>query len=106
MSRIKPGDLCLIRAAGPYGGRLVEALRPAPCVRFRLPDGRLHEAAAPNCWIFMSLGSPFEAALDDGTFLPVMYGVTHERFLIPVRGEDTPAEVVRELEMEAAREAC
>lgn len=55
----KPGDLAVVLGDGPHAGRLVEVLATAPMRDFRLPDGALHEAMPPGCWILRSLGAPF-----------------------------------------------
>lgn len=59
MSRVKAGDLAIIRCAEAlYNNRIVEVLYPAPCGQFRMPDGLLgntHGHPEPT-WVVKFIG--------------------------------------------------
>lgn len=61
--RIWPGALCYITHPTLFG-RMVEALHEAPVgVRFRLPDGYMHDSVPPGLWLCKSLGQPFDVQM-------------------------------------------
>lgn len=95
----KPGDLAVIVRFNPahphLTGRIVEVIEAAPAgVRFRLPDGRLHNPCSPQGWIVL-FQNPVDMTAMRGR-ADGLYAVCPDFALRPLRdpGEDAVDETL------------
>jgi hypothetical protein len=81
---VNPGDLAIVTRGQKVAGRIVEVVSPCPRnVRFRLPDGALHEAVIHE-WI-VKFQNPVEAPMSIGTRATV-WAAAPDSALRPVNG--------------------
>lgn len=104
----KPGDLAVVIRNSTVDdtlmGRLVRVLHAAPMGDYVLPDGMAaYNQHADRSWVCESLGAPFIAPLLGSwrrTRLARYAGIA-DWGLRPIRGDESPETIVRELETQS-----
>lgn len=91
MSRVRAGDLAIIRCAAPanLNNRIVEVISVAPNERFRLPNGYYSDSnrSSEIGWIVKFVGGPGLCPYTDGRERPTSYAVAPDWCLYPLPGD-------------------
>lgn len=71
----KAGDVMIfVNDKSPLHNTVFKLLRPAPAIRFMLPDGHYHDGQAPGVWVIESLSGAISARTSDGSERATRYG--------------------------------